>query len=103
VSVNAEYQVQVFRGEAMGLDSINHIVVLVLENRSFDHMLGFLYDQDNNQPPRRQQFDGLTGNVTNPDADGKLVTISRGRDRPCGRPPAQIPACGTTALGSYLG
>ena len=27
----------------------------------------------------------------------------RGRDRPCGRPPAQIPACGTTALGSYLG
>ncbi len=27
----------------------------------------------------------------------------RGRDRPCGRPPAQIPACGTTALGSCLG
>ena len=24
----------------------------------------------------------------------------RGRDRPCGRPPAQIPACGITALGS---
>ena len=28
--------------------------------------------------------------------------LSRGRDRPCGRPPAQIPACGTTALGSCL-
>src|SRR5208337_476573 len=28
---------------------------------------------------------------------------SRGRDRPYGRPPAQIPACGITALGSYLG
>ena len=27
----------------------------------------------------------------------------RGRDRPCGRPPAQIPASGTTALGSCLG
>ena len=27
----------------------------------------------------------------------------RGRDRPSGRPPAQIPACGTTAPGSYLG
>ena len=27
----------------------------------------------------------------------------RGRDRPCGRPPAQIPACGITALGyEYL-
>jgi hypothetical protein len=33
---------------------------------------------------------------------GQAVT-GRGRDRPCGRPPAQIPACGTTALGSYLG
>ena len=27
----------------------------------------------------------------------------RGRDRPCGRPPAQIPASGITALGSCLG
>jgi putative transposase len=27
----------------------------------------------------------------------------RGRDRPCGRPPARIPACRTTALGSCLG
>src|ERR1700735_264264 len=31
------------------------------------------------------------------------VYRGRGRDRPYGRPPAQIPACGTTALGSYLG
>jgi hypothetical protein len=29
--------------------------------------------------------------------------LGRGRDRPYGRPPAQIPACGITALGSYLG
>jgi hypothetical protein len=27
----------------------------------------------------------------------------RGRDRPCGRPPAQIPACAANALGSSLG
>jgi putative transposase len=27
----------------------------------------------------------------------------RGRDRPCGRPPARIPTCGTTASGSCLG
>ena len=27
----------------------------------------------------------------------------RGRDRPCGRPPAQIPACAANALGSCLG
>ncbi len=43
--------------------------------------------------------------------DGKVKSGSigvhsfegRGRDRPCGRPPAQIPASGTTALGSCLG
>ena len=33
----------------------------------------------------------------------KQAKKCRGRDRPCGRPPAQIPACGITALGSYLG
>src|SRR5438034_8029737 len=28
------------------------------------------------------------------------TTHYRGRDRPCGRPPAQIPACAANALGS---
>jgi hypothetical protein len=30
-------------------------------------------------------------------------SIGRGRDGDCSPPPAQIPACGATALGSYLG
>jgi len=34
---------------------------------------------------------------------GKLGESYRGRDGPCGPPPAQIPACGLTALGSCLG
>jgi putative transposase len=35
---------------------------------------------------------------------GELTKLGgRGRDRPCGRPPAQIPASGITALGSCLG
>ncbi len=34
--------------------------------------------------------------------DHLIEGADRGRDRPCGRPPAQIPACGTTALGSCL-
>ena len=29
--------------------------------------------------------------------------LDRGRDRSCERPPARIPACGITALGSCLG
>jgi hypothetical protein len=32
-----------------------------------------------------------------------VPSLDRGRDGPRGRPPAQIPACGTTALGSCLG
>jgi phospholipase C len=38
---------------------IDHVVVLMLENRSFDSMLGWLY-------PDRPDFDGLTGKEANP-------------------------------------
>jgi phospholipase C len=33
------------------LSSVQHIVVLMLENRSFDHMLGFLYTGSGNVSP----------------------------------------------------
>jgi hypothetical protein len=46
---------------AAGLMRINHIVVLMLENRSFDHMLGFLYAGQANQSPLGQPYEGLTG------------------------------------------
>lgn len=36
-------------------------------------------------------------------ADNAEVSLDCGRDRPCRRPAAQIPACGITALGSCLG
>ncbi len=57
------------------LMSINHIVVLMLENRSFDHMLGFLYQETNNISPTGQPFEGLTGGESNLDANGKTVTV----------------------------
>jgi phospholipase C len=43
------------------LDSVNHVVVLMLENRSFDHVLGNLYAAQGNKSPLGQDFDGLTG------------------------------------------
>jgi phospholipase C len=46
---------------ARGLDSVNHVVVLMLENRSFDHVLGNLYAAQGNKSPLGQDFDGLTG------------------------------------------
>ncbi len=60
-----------------GLASVNHIVVLMLENRSFDHMLGFLYTAQGNVSPAGQPFAGLTGTESNPDATGAAVTVSR--------------------------
>lgn len=42
-----------------GLATIDHIVVLLLENRSFDHMLGYLHLS------ARPDVDGLTGRETN--------------------------------------
>lgn len=50
--------------------AVEHVVVLCLENRSFDHMLGYLPHPD----PR---FAGLRGGPwTNPDASGKAVPAS---------------------------
>lgn len=35
----------------MPMDKIRHLVVLMLENRSFDNMVGWLYEDRKNQPP----------------------------------------------------
>ena len=55
--------------------AIDHIVVLMLENRSFDHMLGYLYARDGNISPLGHPFEGLAGTESNPDASGKAVTV----------------------------
>jgi phospholipase C len=57
------------------LSSINHIVVLMLENRSFDHMLGLLYAASGNVSPAGQPFEGLRGKESNPDTDGSAVSV----------------------------
>jgi phospholipase C len=51
-----------------GLDSIDHVVLLMLENRSFDHMLGYLY-------PKSDAFDGLDGTQSNRNASGTAVSV----------------------------
>ncbi|HWC81849.1 MAG TPA: alkaline phosphatase family protein [Pseudonocardiaceae bacterium] len=59
------------------LSSIEHIVVLMLENRSLDHMLGFLYTDAGNISPAGQPYEGLTGTESNPDSSGRPVTVFR--------------------------
>jgi phospholipase C len=60
---------------ATGISRINHFVVLMLENHSFDHMLGFLYTDSQNQSPLGQPFEGLNGNEFNIDSSGNQVTV----------------------------
>src|SRR5271163_3942584 len=53
------------------LAPIEQVVVLMLENRSFDNVFGWLYDPRNAPPfdqvPRGQTFNGVSGkNLSNP-------------------------------------
>jgi len=57
------------------LAKVKHIVQLMLENRSFDQMLGFLYESNGNKSPANQPFEGLTGNESNPDDTGRDVRV----------------------------
>jgi phospholipase C len=59
----------------VGMAGVDHIVVLMLENRSFDHMLGFLYSERGNLSGRGDAFDGLTGAESCPDEAGNPVTV----------------------------
>src|SRR5450432_4060966 len=53
---------------SVGLDKLKHIVVLMMENRSFDHMLGALKAQD-------ARIDGITPDLSNPDTNGNAVKV----------------------------
>ena len=70
------------------LPRLNCIVQLMLENRSFDQMLGFLYQDSNNVSPLTgQPFEGLTGNETNPMPRNRLIKVF-----PIGTPNPDVPA-----------
>lgn len=51
-----------------GLDALKHIVVLMMENRSFDHMLGSLKAVN-------PLIDGVDGTQWNPDTQGNKVFV----------------------------
>jgi phospholipase C len=51
------------------LKTLKHIVVVMMENRSFDHMLGYLRQEG------MTDVDGLTGAEFNLDADGKKIPV----------------------------
>ncbi|MGH1388065.1 alkaline phosphatase family protein [Kordia sp.] len=64
---------------------IKHVIVVMFENRSFDHMLGYLYNdryknknidrKDINVSPLGHPYSGLTGHETNPDNEGNAIKV----------------------------
>jgi phospholipase C len=56
------------------LAGVDHLVVVFMENRSFDHFLGGLcLDADY---PAARSLDGIKGNEANPDGSGQMVKMS---------------------------
>ncbi len=56
-----------------GLDNLRHIVILMMENRSFDHMLGGLSLVMQSGAKKYPKINGLTGNESNFDMNGAMV------------------------------
>jgi phospholipase C len=66
--------------ETNSLNKIEHIVVLMFENRSFDNLLGWLYDPENEAPYDKvpQNFEGLSGKTLSSRApDGRIVPAGK--------------------------
>jgi phospholipase C len=55
--------------DAQRLRTLRHIVVVMMENRSFDHMLGYLRQEG------MTEVDGLTGAESNLDRDGREIRV----------------------------
>src|SRR5882724_11272648 len=66
-SCNVTARYQVMDGN---LGKIDHVIVMMLENRSFDHMLGYLRLEKN-----RTDVDGLTGNEANSDDSNNSFAV----------------------------
>src|SRR5713226_3139522 len=58
-----------------GLDNLKHIVVLMMENRSFDHLLGGLSLVMQSGAKKYPKINGLTGNESNFDMNGAMVPV----------------------------
>ena len=85
----------------MGMENIEHVVVVMFENRSFDNLLGWLYDNQTNPPKfnlppqSTPTFDGLTANtffnLISPTSTAKVFASRPGSSWPSCPNPNQIP------------
>ncbi|MDA4128989.1 MAG: phosphoesterase [Thaumarchaeota archaeon] len=59
---------------------IEHIFVVMLENRSFDHLLGFSQIQGTDPSGRPTKLEGLTGRESNASPSGDAIAVSSPAD-----------------------
>jgi phospholipase C len=81
----------------------DHLVVLMFENRSFDNMLGYLYQP--NEVPRNQQFNGVAGkDLFNVAPDGTKVSVAPGTvmDNPNPDPGEEYPHINTDFFNTVI-
>ena len=76
----------------MANPTITNVVVLMLENRSYDNVLGMLYNANNDEPyqkaPQGQSgLQGLTGTESNVDPAGGSITVAPAVNSPSSKPP----------------
>ncbi len=90
-----------------GTDAFDHVVVLMLENRSFDNLLGYLYEAG--RAPRGQAFEGVDGKQLSnpippnaPDARRNIVPVHAGSvmDNPNPDPGEEYPHVSTQLFGT---
>ncbi len=91
------------------LKQFEHLVVLMMENHSFDNMLGYLY-----KPEDGKNFEGVSGHTPplsnpvpsdaepSPESDGR-VTVGKGRNMndPCPDPGEEYPYINTQIYGGF--
>lgn len=91
------------------LENFEHVVVLMMENRSFDNLLGYLYEPG--RVPRSQAFEGVTGKeLSNPippyadQAHRQVVPVAKGyvMHNPNPDPGEEYPHVNTQLYGTVL-
>jgi phospholipase C len=77
----------------MSMENIDHVVVVMMENRSFDHLLGWLYANEGNRPPHNlpprdlPTYDGLEPSKYSNRLDANSPPVF------ASRPPRAWPSC----------
>jgi phospholipase C len=79
------------------LSKVDHIVVVMMENRSFDHMLGYLKLEGG-----RKDVDGLTGNESNADFQQNIYKVSHNPNTQILQDPCHASSCVKRQIGTNM-